>query len=312
MKNPGKNTKSTKTKSTMKKSIVLILLVALLGAGLLLGCSDDEDPVVVASKPHAEQYIIAEMLSILIEEHSDIPVERNFGIGGGTSNIHPAMLEGEIDIYPEYTGTSWMFVLNEDLIEDPDELYEATKAAYEEEFELKWLELYGFNNTYALAVDGDIAEEYDIHTYSDLAEVSGEITFGAEYDFYERDDGFDALAEHYGFAFDREVELDIGLKYQAIEQGEVDVINAFSTDGLLSAYNLRVLEDDRFFFPSYFAGTVIRMETLERYPELEGILNRLSNTITDEEMIEMNYRVEEENEDPEAVAREFLEEKGLI
>ncbi len=299
-------------KVTKKKSIILLLLIGLLSAGLLIGCSDDEDPVVVASKPHAEQYILGEMISILIEEHSDIPVERNFGIGGGTDNIHPAMVSGEIDIYPEYTGTSWMMVLNEDLIEDPDELYEETKAAYEEEFELKWLELYGFNNTYALAVDGDIAEEYDLHTYSELAEVSGELTFGAEYDFYEREDGFDALAELYGFEFDREVELDIGLKYQAINQGEVDVINAFSTDGLLSAYNLRVLEDDQFFFPSYFAGTVIRMETLERHPELEEILNRLAGSITDEEMVEMNYRVEEENEDPEVVAREFLEEKGLI
>lgn len=306
-----KNTKNNRG-TTIKKTIILILFVSLLSAGFLLGCSDDGDSVVVASKPHAEQYIIAEMLSILIEEHSDIEVERNFGIGGGTANIHPAMLEGEIDIYPEYTGTSWMQVLGEDLIEDPNELYEETKAAYEEEFELKWLELYGFNNTYALAVDGDIAEENNLQTYSDLAEMSGELTFGAEYDFYEREDGFDALSEHYGFAFDREVELDIGLKYQAMEQGEVDVINAFSTDGLLSAYNIRVLEDDQFFFPSYFAGTVVRMETLEEYPELEEILNRLSDAITDEEMIEMNYRVEEENEDPEAVAREFLEEKGLI
>ncbi|WP_236660339.1 glycine betaine ABC transporter substrate-binding protein [Isachenkonia alkalipeptolytica] len=305
-----KNSKS-KFRPTMKKMFILVLIIGLLSTALI-GCGNEEDPVVVASKPHAEQYILGEMLSILIEEHTDIPVERNFGIGGGTSNIHPAMVSGEIDIYPEYTGTSWMFVLNEDLIEDPEELYEATKAAYEEEFELQWLDLYGFNNTYALAIAEDIAEEHDIHTYSDLAAVSGEVTFGAEYDFYERDDGFDALAALYGFDFQREVELDIGLKYQAIDQGEVDVINAFSTDGLLSAYDLRVLEDDQFFFPSYFAGTIIRRETLEAHPELEEVLNRLAGNITDEEMIEMNYRVEEENEDPEAVAREFLEEKGLI
>ena len=296
----------------MKKLMILILLVSLLSTGLLLGCSEEEESVVVGSKPHAEQYILGEMISILIEEHTDINVVRNLGIGGGTSNIHPAMLSGEIDIYPEYTGTSWMFVLNEDLIEDPQELYEATKAAYVEEFELQWLDLYGFNNTYALALDGDIAEEYGITTYSDLAEISSEITFGAEYDFYERDDGFDALVQRYGFNFQREVELDIGLKYQAIDQGEVDVINAFSTDGLLKAYNLRVLEDDQQFFPSYYAGTIIRMETLEQHPQLEEVLNQLSGNITDEEMIQMNYRVEEENEDAALVAREFLEEKGLI
>lgn len=295
-----------------KKAILVFLLLALVSTGLLIGCSDDGDTVVVASKPHSEQYILGEMISILIEEHSDIEVERNFGIGGGTSNIHPALLEGEIDIYPEYTGTSWMFVLEEDLIEDPDELYQETKAAYEEEFELKWLDLYGFNNTYALAIDEEIAEERGIETYSDLAEESDELSFGAEYDFYERDDGYDALEEHYGFNFDQEVELDIGLKYQAIDQGEVDVINAFSTDGLLSAYDLRVLEDDQNFFPSYYAGTIIRMDTLEEHPELEEIINRLGDAITEDEMIAMNYRVEEENEDPEAVAREFLEEKGLI
>ncbi len=299
-------------KSHGKKAILVFLLLGLASTGLLIGCSEDEDPVVVASKPHSEQYILGEMISILIEEHSDIPVERNFGIGGGTSNIHPALLEGEIDIYPEYTGTSWMFVLEEDLIEDPDELYQETKAAYEEEFELKWLDLYGFNNTYALAIDEAVAEERGIETYSDLAEESEDLSFGAEYDFYERDDGYDALVEHYGFNFDQEVELDIGLKYQAIEQGEVDVINAFSTDGLLSAYDLRVLEDDQNFFPSYYAGTIIRMDTLEEHPELEEIINRLGDAITEDEMIAMNYRVEEENEDPEAVAREFLEEKGLI
>ncbi len=299
----------------MKTKKIIVLLGALsliISALFLVGCNEDEGKVVVASKPHAEQYILGEMISIMIKEHTDIEVERNLGIGGGTSNIHPAILSGEIDIYPEYTGTSWMFVLNQELIENPQEMYRETKDAYLEDFDLQWLELYGFNNTFALALRERIADEQGIYTYSDLAQHSEGIIFGAEYDFYERDDGFDALAANYGFDFERTVEMDIGLKYQAIDQEEVDVINAFSTDGLLSAHELRVLEDDLNFFPSYLAGTIIRVETLEEYPELEEVLNRLGGQINDQEMMEMNYRVEEFNEDPEEVAREFLNEKGLI
>ncbi len=299
-------------KKKISGGAILIILVLVLSMSLVSCGNDEDETIVVASKPHAEQYILGEMLSILIEEHTDLSVERNLGIGGGTSNIHPAVLAGDIDLYPEYTGTSWMFVLNEDLIEDPEELYQKTKEAYMEEFDIAWLDLYGFNNTYALAVSREIADEYQLNTYSDLAEVSSELRFGAEYDFYERDDGYDALVAHYGFNFQREIELDIGLKYQAIGQGEVDVINAFSTDGLINAYDLKVLEDDQRFFPSYFAGTVIRQETLDRYPELEEVLNRLGGMISDEEMIEMNYLVEEENQEADKVARDFLEMKGLI
>lgn len=122
------------------------------------GCDEEEGKVVVAFKPHAEQLILGEMISILIEEHTAIEVKRNLGIGGGTSNIHPAILSGEIDIFPEYTGTSWRFVLNQELIEDLQEMYQETKDAYLEEFELQCLELYGFNNTIVLAVRDKIAE----------------------------------------------------------------------------------------------------------------------------------------------------------
>jgi len=295
------------------KGFIIFLVIGILGSVLLLmSCDEEKNVVVVASKPHAEQYILGEMISILIEEHTDIEVQRDLGIGGGTSNIHPAMLSGEVDIYPEYTGTSWMAVLNQEFIEDPQEMYEKTKEAYSEKFELQWLSLYGFNNTYALAIRESVAEEYGLYTYSQLAKASENLIFGGNHNFYEREDGFNALAAYYGFDFNKTVEMDIGLKYQAIDQQEVDVINAFSTDGLLSAYDLRILEDDLHFFPSYFAGTIIRQETLRALPELEEVLNRLAGQISDEEMIAMNYRVEELNENPIKVAREFLEGKGLI
>ncbi len=292
--------------------IVIILAAAVLWGAAAQGAREPERSVTVGSKPHAEQYILAEMISLLIEEKTDISVDQRLGIGGGTSNLHPAMLSGDIDIYPEYTGTGWLFVLRRDLIEQPDELYEAVKREYQEEFSITWLDRYGFNNTYALAVRNEFVDSYGLKTYSDLAEVSGELVFGAEYDFFERDDGFNALSEAYGLQFKDTRELDIGLKYQAIGSQRVDVINAFSTDGLLAEHDITVLEDDKYFFPSYEAATIVRAETLQEYPELEGVLNLLSGAISDDAMTAMNYRVEELNEDARAVARDFLEQAGLL
>jgi len=276
------------------------------------GCSKEEKTVVVASKPHAEQYILAEMLALIIEDRTDIAVEKRLGIGGGTANIQPGMESGEIDIYPEYTGTGWLFVLKEDLVQDPDELYRKVKAGYADSYNIVWLDRYGFNNTYALAVRPEIAEAHQLKTYSDLAEVSGELVFGGEYDFYEREDGFPGLSDVYGFQFKDTKEIDIGLKYEAIAGRKVDVINAFSTDGLIKEYDLTVLKDDKFFFPSYHAATLIRGETLEQYPELEDALSVMDQLISDEEMIEMNYRVEKENDDPAAVAEDFLKSEGVL
>ena len=295
----------------MKKVISILIITCLLLT--LSGCGGQSDnQIVIASKPMSEQFIIVEMLTALVEENTDIQVDQRMGIGGGTSNIHPAMMAGEIDVYPEYTGTGWLFVLQEELINDPDQLYQEVKDAYLQEFNIKWLDPYGFNNTFALAVRKETAEKYNMTTYSDLAAVSEELVFGAEYDFYERDDGLPGLQEVYGFSFKNEVEMDIGLKYEAIGSKRVDVINAFSTDGLLLEYDLVVLTDDQFFFPSYHAATLVRAETLEKFPELEVVLNMLSNLITDDDMIRLNYLVDKENQDPREVAREFLKEKGLL
>ncbi|MGO1368189.1 MAG: glycine betaine ABC transporter substrate-binding protein [Senegalia sp. (in: firmicutes)] len=310
----------------MLKKISILLLTLVLILGLAIACGDEnvsddnsenddasEDKnVTIGTKPMTEQYIIGDMLKILIEEKTDIDVEMKSGIAGGTSNLHPAITSGEIDIYPEYTGTGWMFVLKNDLIEDADEMYEETKKAYDEEYNLLWTEPYGFNNTFTLAINGEKAEELGIETFSDLAKNSDELVFGAEYDFYERDDGFNALKEKYNFNFKDTKEMDIGLKYQAIESGEVDVINAFSTDGLLDEYGLKVLKDDLNFFPSYHAATIVRNETLKAYPELKDVLNMLTDNISEEEIRKLNNKVESNNEEPEDVAREFLKDKGLL
>lgn len=292
-----------------KKIMSIILSIAMIIS--FSGCESKTKKVVIASKPMTEQYILAEMLTQLIEENTDIEVEQKLGIGGGTSNIQPAMENGEIDIYPEYTGTGWLFVLKKDLINDPNELYEAVKKEYEDKYNIKWLGLYGFNNTFTLTIKKEKADELNIKNYSDLALKSKNLKFGAEYDFYEREDGYKGLEKIYGFKFKDKVELDIGLKYDAISADNVDVINAFSTDAMLKKYNLKVLEDNENFFPSYYATTLVREETLEEYPELEEVLNKLEGMISNEDMIQMNYEVEQEKKDPKEVATKFLISKGL-
>ena len=279
---------------------------------IILFKPNNEDTIVIATKPQTEQFIIAEMMKALIEDETDLNVEIVKGVAGGTSNILPGMSSGSYDIAIEYTGTAWNDVLKYDLIDDSEEMYSIIQEEYEKQYNLKWLGLYGFNNTYTLAIDKDYAQQNNIKTFSDLSKFSNQLIFGAEPDFYERQDGYIGLQELYGFNFKDTISLDIGLKYDAIASNKVDVINAFTTDSMLQANNLVALEDDKNFFTSYYAGTVIRIETLEEYPELEPILMQLNGIISNEEMLQMNYEVENNNRDEQDVAVEFLQKEGLL
>jgi glycine betaine/choline ABC-type transport system substrate-binding protein len=191
-------------------------------------------------------------------------------------------------------------------------MMEGLKKEYSKNYGIKWFDIYGFNDTFALAVKKSLADEKSLKTYSDLAKISNTLKFAAEYDFYEREDGYPGLVKTYGFAFKETKDIDIGLKYEAIASDQVDVINVFSTDALLLINNLTVLEDDKNFFPPYYAATLIREDTLAKYPELEAVLNGLAGTISNEEMIAMNSAVDNDKEDPKVVAEEFLKSKGLI
>jgi len=299
------------------RRIGLILLIAILlgavfgiGAELFLATGKD-NTVHLATKPMTEQLIIGEMLKMIIEDQTDLKVITTDGVGGGTSNIMPAMIAGEFDFYPEYTGTGWNEVLKKEGIYNEDQ-FDELQAAYNDQFDMQWIGMYGFNNTYGIAVRKEIAEQYNLKTYSDLAKVAPTLSFGAEYDFFEREDGYKALIEEYGLEFKSTTDLDIGLKYKAIAQGQVDVINVFTTDGQLNSSGVVVLEDDKIFYPSYRCGTVIRSEVLEQYPMLRAPLLLLEDIISDEDMARMNNEVEEQKREPRDVAREFLIERGLL
>ena len=303
------NHKRTKYKVNFKL-IILGLFIIIFGAYFSLNSKKDKI-INIATKPMTEGYILGQMLTELIEQDTDLKVNMTTGVGGGTSNIHPAMVKGEFDLYPEYTGTSWEAVLKKEGSYDESKFDELQKE-YKEKYNLEYVNLYGFNNTYGLAVNKDIAEKYNLKTYSDLAKVSNNLIFGAEYDFFEREDGYKELQKVYNVDFKKKIDMDIGLKYQAMKDKKIDVMVIFTTDGQLAISDVVVLEDDKKMYPSYRAGTVVRSEILSKYPELKAVLEKLNNILDDKTMADLNYQVESEGKKPEDVAREYLQEKGLL
>ena len=303
------NHKRTKYKVNFKL-IILGLFIIIFGAYFSLNSKKDKT-INIATKPMTEGYILGQMLTELIEQDTDLKVNMTTGVGGGTSNIHPAIVKGEFDLYPEYTGTSWEAVLKKEGSYDESKFDELQKE-YKEKYNLEYVNLYGFNNTYGLAVNKDIAEKYNLKTYSDLAKVSNNLIFGAEYDFFEREDGYKELQKVYNMNFKKKIDMDIGLKYQAMKDKKIDVMVIFTTDGQLAISDVVVLEDDKKMYPSYRAGTVVRSEILSKYPELKAVLEKLNNILDDKTMADLNYQVESEGKKPEDVAREYLQEKGLL
>ena len=290
-------------KNAKKGILFLVTAVMLLG---ICGCGK------IASKPMTEQYILTEIIAQMIEAETDYEVEITKGVGGGTTNIHPALVKGEFDLYPEYTRTAWLNVLKrEEMEKDDDKLYEQLLAEYDG-MGLTWTGLYGFSNTYGLAVRQETAEQYGLSTYSDLAAASGELIFGGNPDYIELETGYPRLCSAYGMTFKDTNQMEIALKYEALKNGEVDVINAFTTDAQLAANQLVLLTDDQVFFETFDAGTVVRKDALKDYPELQGILEKLNGMISAEEMQRMNYAVEVEGKEDREVAEEFLKEKGLL
>lgn len=264
----------------------------------------------MATKSMTEQFILASMMKTLIEQDTDLTVKLTEGVGGGTMNIQPAMVKGEFDFYPEYTGTGWNNVLKMQGLYS-EALFDQLVAGYKE-LGMSWVGMLGFNNTYGIAVRTEIADQYNLKTLSDLAAVAPQLVFGANYDFFERLDGFDALCQAYGLKFKNTVDMEMGLKYDAIRQKEIDVVNAFTTDGQLSSSNVTVLADDKGFYPSYMCGFVVRDEVLAAHPELLDVFKKVEHILTDEKMAAMNYQVEVEGQDPAAVATNFLKEAGLV
>ena len=270
-------------------------------------------PIKIATKPMTEQFILGEMLKLVIEDTTDYSVELTKGIGGGTNNIMPAMESGDFDLYPEYTSSGYIMVLKHDSdgISDED-MWKQLQKEYKEKYDMSWIGQYGFNNTYALIVREEAAKKYNLTKTSQLANVSDELVFGGNSDYIERKDGFHLLCDTYGLKFKDVKDIDIGLKYEALKKGDIDVSNGFTTDAQLSNDTVRVLEDDKHLQVNYFCSNVVRNDTLKSHPGLEEAIMKLDNSITDKEMASLNYKVEVEGKEDVEVAKDYLTEKGII
>lgn len=270
-------------------------------------------PIKIATKPMTEQFILGEMLKLVIEDTTDYSVELTKGIGGGTNNIMPAMESGDFDLYPEYTSSGYIMVLKHDSdgISDED-MWKQLQKEYKDKYDMSWIGQYGFNNTYALIVREEAAKKYNLTKTSQLADVSDELVFGGNSDYIERKDGFHLLCDTYGLKFKDVKDIDIGLKYEALKKGDIDVSNGFTTDAQLSNDNVRVLEDDKHLQVNYFCSNVVRNDTLKSHPRLEEAIMKLDNSITDKEMASLNYKVEVEGKEDVQVAKDYLTEKGII
>ena len=289
---------------------IIILFIGIFTTGHLF--SPKSHVINIATKPMTEQFILGEMLQLLIEDKTDLEVNLTKGVGGGISNIHPALLKGDFDMYPEYTSTGYYHVYPEAEVLPHDEMLELLIDGYEKDLGLNWTGFYGFNNTYGLLVRQEIVDKYQIKTYDDLAKYSHELTLGGEYDFFERADTYDAMVDMYGFKFKEIKQIDITLKYKAFEDEQIDVVIISTTDGPVSVLDGTVIKDNRSLFLTYEAATVIRKDTLEYYPQLKEPLMLLEGQITTEEMCAMNYDVEVNGRDDVEVAKEFLIAKGLL
>lgn len=296
--------------------LTIVLICLLLGATVAwgaTGCSEqDATTIQIAAKDFTEQYILGEILQAMVLAHTDYKVELTSGIAGETSIIMPAMVKGDFDTYPEYDSTAWMTVLKKPKNLDVEAMHGEMREIYRTEYNMEWLGYYGFDNTYSLAVRKETAAEYGLETFSDLARYSDQLIFGAGYEFFEREDGYDGFQELYGFHFKEIKEMNLSLKYNALLDGQVDVITIYKTDGRMSNPNLVELVDDQDYFPPAMGGTIMRIEIMEEYPEVAEALMKLNGMISNEEMQAMNAAVDMEGRDAKDVARAFLEKKGLI
>lgn len=294
------------------RKLVGFVSALLLAAVLLSACGGGagEKSIVIGSKDFAEQYILAEMYAQILED-SGFTVERKLGLAG-TPVAQAALESGEIDLYPEYTGTGLLTVLKEPVRSDPKEVYDIVAAGYLEKYNLVWLDPAPMNNTQALAVRR-ADYEAGLQTISDMVAQAGDLVMVGPPEFPEREDGLPGIAANYGaFELKDYKAVDKGLRYQAIQDGQADVVVAFGTDGEIAAYDLVVLQDDKGMFPPYQVTPVIRKEVLDKFPEIAEKLNAISALLTGEVMQGLNYEVTGNGREAADVAQEWLVANSFV
>jgi osmoprotectant transport system substrate-binding protein len=291
------------------------LCISILAAVALLmpSCSPSRsDRIVVGSKNFTESFLLGEIVAQQIEAHTNLKVDRRFYLAG-TYICQQAILAGRIDVYPEYTGTALAAILKQNASRDKQDVNLRVKTEYERRFGLTLGPAFGFNDTFAMEIRGEDARRLNIKTLSQATPFASHWRAGFGYEFMERPDGYRGLAATYGLHFAEPPRImDLGLLARALKDHQIDLAGGNTTDGLIPALDLFVLEDDRHYFPPYEAVPVIRQQTLQQHPELAQILAELSKTISDEEMQSLNYAVDGQHRDAKEVVHEFLRSKRLV
>lgn len=287
--------------------------VAMVLALSFAACSggSKEGTIVVGGKDYTEQDVLVHLVSEIIEDKTDYDTDRKPYLGG-TSVVVSSIKSGDVDVMVDYTGTGLIDVLKRDPMKNPDEVLEVVQEGYDKEYDIKWFDPIGFNNTYAITMRREMAEDMGIEKLSDLPEYASDFTFAAVQEFLEREDGYNGMSETYGFEFGDVKAMDPGLSYTALKDEQADISVSFGTDGRVPAFDFKIIEDDKNFFPPYNASVVARNDTLENNPGLEEALETLKGAISDEEMAKMNSRVDIDKDNPKDVAREWLIENNLI
>jgi osmoprotectant transport system substrate-binding protein len=278
--------------------------LACLTALLCTACGN-KPAIVVGSKNFTEQALLGEILAQQIERRLHVKVERKLELGG-ILLTHEALVKGDIDLYPEYTGSALTTILKQRAIADPAEALSAVRALYRSQWSLDWLDPLGFNNTFAMIIHGKEAREKHLVTLSDAARAHAWL-MGMGYEFAQRPDGLEGLMKTYNLhPAAPPVSMDLGLLYLALQHEQVDMIAGSSTDGMISKMDVAVLGDDLHYFPPYQCAVVVREPTLARFPELRGVLQELSGKFTDESMRQLNAAVDVDHRLVSRVAAEFL------
>ena len=298
------------------RTILAAFVVLIIGLGTsyapTIAKMQTSDKLVIAGKLGPEPEILMNMYKILIEENSDISVDikPNFG---KTDFLYQALKKGDIDIYPEFTGTITGSLLKPapELSNDSKKVFEAARDGIKKQDNLVLLKPMAYQNTYAIAVPENIAKEYGLETISDLKKVEDKLKAGFTLEFNDRDDGNRGLKSVYGLNLNIAT-MEPALRYSAIQSGDIQIIEVYSTDPEISKYKLKLLKDDKHLFPPYQGAPLMKAELLNKYPELEKILNKLSGKITEQQMSMMNYEVGIEGKSAEVVARDFLKKHGFI
>jgi len=286
-------------------------IVAGLIAAALAGCGRDR-PITVGSKNFTEQVIIGEIVAQHVSLRLSQRVDRKLNLGG-TLLAHQALVQGGLDLYPEYTGTALTSILKLPPSSDPDAVFATVKAEYLKRFNLHWLDPLGFNNTFAMVIRGPDARRLKIVSLSDAARYTGGWTLGVGYEFQQRPDGLPGLLKTYKLPLKGSPRtMDLGLLYKALEERQVDMVAANATDGLLSVMDVKVLRDDKRYFPPYQAALIVRNDLLAKYPTLKDVLDLLSGKFSDEIMRTLNYQVDGKHRPLAEVAMTFLRASGLL